>query len=365
MGTLREWIGSLSHFVFNTPPPEIVSWPTPRLMLLKDFEIDIDKFFARARSTLDEVRIHIQEKVLFGIRMHFELPTSDTQDEKTHGRSAFGPGDESLDNIDSSAFFAALLDDGRLCHRGPDNTVVWDIRQIHSWLADIHRAWSDIYCLLHIYSLSGRGTEEALYQWANSPEGRRHLFLVNYIMALISNYHKGHQVTGLYKQILRLIPNELGYLMAIMLRFVRPIEATAVAQFFTPPTRKSKVKKLYSTRLFITYGQEWHPEKMSLSLKTWWTKNMQLPLALNLHRQFSVGLQRKFLSYKEADPRRAVAREAFAHGKEGDEMNYARQRGDPSIPLSRQALFEAVCRDWLHLFGFTDPKAYRKSLWDD
>jgi hypothetical protein len=36
-------------------------------------------------------------------------------------------------------------------------------------------------------------------------------------MALISNYHEGHQTTGLYKQILRLMPNKLGYVLAILL----------------------------------------------------------------------------------------------------------------------------------------------------
>jgi hypothetical protein len=32
--------------------------------------------------------------------------------------------------------------------------------------------------------------------------------VVNRVMALIGNYHKGHRVTGLYKQVLRLMPNE-------------------------------------------------------------------------------------------------------------------------------------------------------------
>jgi hypothetical protein len=178
-------------------------------------------------------------------------------------------------------------------------------------------------------------------------------------MAIISNYHKGHHITGLYKQVLRLIPNELAYVLAILLRIVRPIETTVVAQFYTPADRKSKMKKLYSTRLFVTYGQEWHGDKLSLLMKTWWLKNMNLPVALSLHRQFTVGLQRRFVAYPKADPRRAAAQEAFAHGERADEMNYARQRGDPSIPLSRQTLFHSVCVDYIGLYGIKDPIAYR------
>jgi hypothetical protein len=334
-------------------------------MELQNFTIDIDQFFSRVRETLQDLRVHIREKVLFNIRTDFRLPTTDTQDQATRGHTVFGPSDECLNNIDAVAFLGALLNDGRLCHRRPDGRVVWDIRQVNQWLADIHRSWSDIYCLLHILTLSGRGTEEAFYQWANSAESRRHLFLVRHITAIISNYHKGHQVTGLYKQILRLIPNELGFLMAILLRIVRPIEATVVGHFFTPAARKSRMKNLYSSRILVTYGQEWDSTRLSLLLKTWWMKNMQLPFALNLHRQFSVGLQRQFLAYRNADPRATVAQEAFAHGEKADEMNYAKMRGDPAIPLSRQTLFEAVCKDWLALFQFHNPEKYRVSLWDD
>jgi hypothetical protein len=80
-----------------------------------------------------------------------------------------------------------------------------------------------------------------------------------------------------------------------------------VAQFFTPASQNLKVKKLYSTHLFVTYGQEWDSPKLSLLLKTWWMKNMKLPFGLNLHHQFTVGLQHKFLSYPKNNPRRAAA----------------------------------------------------------
>jgi hypothetical protein len=164
---------------------------------------------------------------------------------------------------------------------------------------------------------------------------------------------------------MRLIPNELGYLLAILIHVVRPIKATVVAQFFTPANQKAMMKKLYSTRLFVTYGQEWDSTKLSLLLKTWWVKNMKVPFGLNLHRQFAVGLQCKFLSYPKDDPTRTAALEGFAHGEKGDEMNYSCLQGDPSIPLSRQALFDSVCKDWFMIFGVRNPGLYRESLWDD
>lgn len=85
-------------------------------MLLKDLRIDIDQFISRVRQTLQDLRVHVREKVLFDIPTDFKLPTTDTQNEKTYGHSAFGPPDESLNNVDSAAFLGALLKDGRLCH---------------------------------------------------------------------------------------------------------------------------------------------------------------------------------------------------------------------------------------------------------
>jgi hypothetical protein len=352
-------MSALSRFAFNTPPVEMVSWPSPRVMILKDLSIDIDRVFLCVKQTLEDLRVRVHEKVLFGMRTDFRLPKRDTQNERTHGYSIFGASDDVLNNVDSAAFIGALLQDGRLCHLGPDGAVVWNQREVYGWLSDIHKSWSDIYCLLHLLSLSGRGTEEALYQWGNSPEGRRHLFIVNEITAILSNYHKGHQITGLYKQILRLIPNELGYILAILLRIIRPIEVAVVGLYFTPDTGKAKLKKLYASRIFVTYGQPWSSEKMSLLLKSWWMRNVELPIGLNLHRQFSVALQRQFLSYRNNNPKRQAAQHAFAHGEQADEMNYARKHGDPSMPLGRQQLFEEVCRDWLKLFGFDDPSSYR------
>jgi hypothetical protein len=137
-----------------------------------------------------------------------------------------------------------------------------------------------------------------------------------------------------------------------------------VGKFFTPDNQKSAMKKKYSTHIFITYGREWNSRRLSTLLKAWWGENMGLPIAMNLHRQFAVGMQREFVSYSQEDPRCAIVQHPFAHEETADEMNYARLHGTPSIPLSRQTLFEAISKDWLREFDFIDPKLYRESLWD-
>ena len=62
MAALMEWIVSLSHFVFNTALLDIVSWPSPRAMWLKDLEINIDQFFLRVKSSFQELCIHVCER---------------------------------------------------------------------------------------------------------------------------------------------------------------------------------------------------------------------------------------------------------------------------------------------------------------
>ena len=92
---------------------------------------------------------------------------------------------------------------------------------------------------------------------------------------------------------------------------------------------------------------------------------MNLPIGMNLHRQFSVGLQRRFQPYNKMDPRRKTAQLALAHGEIAGDLYYAKAEGDFNIPLTRQALFEEISHDWMAHFGFKDAAAYRESLWDD
>ena len=363
MGSLREWIALLTHIVFNTAPCDSVSWPSDRVMMLKGLEIDIDRYFSKVRQSLQDGRVHLQERVLLNIHTNINIPSTDSQNETTHGHSIFGAPDET--NVDSAAFLGALLKDGKLCWQGEDNVIIWDCPKVDEWLSDINRSWSNVYCLLHILSLHARGSEEILFQWTNSHNCRRHLFVVNHIMALISNYHKGHQVTGLYKQVLRLMPNELGLMIIILLRVIRPIEILVVGKFYTPEPQKSMMKKCYASKMFIPYGQEWKSEKLTLLVRSWWTKNMQLPIGMNLHWQFSVGLQRQFKPYTNADPKCQAAQQALGHGDIAGDLHYAKKSGDSNIPLTRQTLFAEISTDWMGLHGFQNPMAYRESLWDD
>lgn len=360
LACVREWISKLSWFVFNTAPVDRVSW-VGETMLLDQHSINIPKVITAVHTTLAGLRKHVHEKVLFGIKVDFELPTADNTSEGTHGYTLFGPQKESNENKQSAAFLRALLQAKKLCRRAPNGTIIWDIGEVTQWLLDIGRSWRDVYCLLHILSLPGRGTEELLFQWGNTGETRRHLYLIKYVMGLISNYHKGHSTTGLYKQILRLIPNELGYLMAILLRIVRPVEVIAIAKYFVDKKDQIAVKKLYRTRIFVSNGKVWRKGVMSQSLKAWWMKHMDLPIGLRLHRQFAVSLQRNKLNYRKDDPRRAAAQQALAHGRMADELNYGKKKGDSNMPKSRQEHFDAVSRDYLKVFGFKDPESYKDS----
>lgn len=137
LSSVREWIARLSYFVFNTSPVDIVSWPSPQVMMLKDLRIDIDHFISKVQQSLQDLHIHIREKVLFGIHTNFKLPTTDTQDQQTWGYSVLGPPEESLNNADSAAFLSALLKAGKLGHKTDDGRIVWNRQKVDQWLADI------------------------------------------------------------------------------------------------------------------------------------------------------------------------------------------------------------------------------------
>lgn len=365
LGSLREWIARLSHFVFNTPPPDMVEWHDEDNMSLKAYKIHIPTYFKCVLDSLEDTRKHVRTKVLRDFKISLTVPHIDSQNYTTHGHSIFGPPADSLRNSDSAAFLGALLREGTLCRLGPDGTIIWDLPMVLRWLTDIDRAWSEVYCLLHILSLPGRGTEETIFQWTNSKDGRRHLCVINQVIGLLSDYHKGHQTTGLYKQILRLMPNELGFIITILIRTVRPVEVAAYAQLYSSEDQKENLRFLYTSKLFVSFGQQWKSDRLSTLLKAWWKRYMDLPFGLNLHRQFAVGLQRKFLSYVEENPFHAAAPTALAHSRVADELNYAKSKSQLHIPLSKQQLFETTSRHWLSLHGFKHPETYRADLWDD
>lgn len=135
-----------------------------------------------------------------------------------------------------------------------------------------------------------------------------------------------------------------------------------MGKLFTPEKNRSVMKSLYGKKLFMTFGKPWRKGTLNAALKSWWMRHMDAPIGIRLHRHFAISLQRHALNYGQEDPRLRAAQEALAHSRTVDELHYGKKKGDSDMPKSKQEHFETVSKDYLNLFGFSDPSSYSESF---
>lgn len=360
MANVRYWMRELSRIARNTRRPAKVSWVDNDNLNLACYQINIPAYYAAVRNTLRKLVKHVEEKVLMGINVDWlEIPATENMDFATRGYGLFTglpPEDGSetrMENPDSDRFFAEVLKAGKLC-QFKDGALVFDRRQCQTWSSDIDIAWLDAYRVYHLVSLPGRGTEEAQWTPENTGPTRRHLINVKGTLAFLSNYHKGAFSSGIYKEILRLVPYTLAYIMAILGRLTRPVEMVTLAMFMgVSDEEREAIRYTYRTHVFASFGREWDSNKLSNAIKSWFRDNLNVPIGMNLHRHLAQALQRKYLSYDGKKNNMATTANAMlGHGDEAGEMNYAVEKG-ASLPISRAELFVNVCVDYIGLYGIS------------
>ncbi|KAG2336410.1 hypothetical protein BDR05DRAFT_124015 [Suillus weaverae] len=367
---LKEWIHVVSNIARNMPAPAVIIWnDAGDKVQLHGHLIDISDYKTKLSDTLSDAVALMDKKVLLGIVLSpgaRELPKQDDYDQRTRGHGLFS---FSLDDIQkpehpASFFLEALCTQGKLCQSSQDGNISWDHDEVLIWLANVADMLSHIYLLLHMLSPPGRGSEEVLWQYANSAETRRHLFRSKALntLLMIGNYDKGSAATGLHKCIVRVIQGEVAVLLSTFLRVVRPVELLLALTFFggSVAEKEAEIMYLYQTRLFVSFGKLWDSQDLSRIIQDWYANRLGISsMGLALHRHFAQALQRRLYSKCEVDlPTRLLsetANLALGHGQEAGEMNYARQDSDV-LMMTQQERFERVGKDWIGFLGFKEPE---------
>lgn len=368
---LKEWIHVVSNIARNMPAPAVIIWnDAGDKVQLHGHLIDICDYKTKLSHTLRDATVLMDKKVLLGIVLSAgarELPEQDDYDQRTRGHGLFS---FSLDDIQkpehpASFFLEALCTQGKLCKSSQEGDISWDYDEVLIWLANVADMLSHIYLLLHMLSPPGRGSEEVLWQHANSAETRRHLFRSKALntLIMIGNYDKGSTATGLHKCIVRVIQGEVAVLLSTFLRVVRPLELLLTLTFFGGSTaeKEAETMYLYQTRLFVSFGKLWDSEYLSRIIRDWYSDRLGISsMGLAMHRHFAQALQRRLYSKSEVDlPTRLLsetANLALGHGREAGEMNYARQDSDV-LTMTQQERFERVGKDWIGFLGFKVPES--------
>jgi hypothetical protein len=342
----------------------MVVWDEPGCKVrLYGHVIDVAKYKAKLHNTLQDTIDQMHKKVLRGLTLpssSLGLPDKDDYDQTTrgHGLFPFSLADFKNPEHPASFFFEALCSQGTLCKSTQDGILSWDHNEVTKWLGDVAATLSQIYLLLHMLSPPGRGTEEVLWQHANSAESRRHLFCSQTLntLVMIGNYDKGTAATGLYKCIVRVIPCQVAALLSTFLRVVRPVELLLTLTFLGGNMEKERqLTHLYRTRLFVSFGKPWDPQHLSDIIQDWYLSNLEIPVGLRLHRHFAQALLRQLYSKSAIDPSTQLlsktANLALGHGREAGEMNYARQDSDV-LTMTQHEHFERVGKHWIEYLDF-------------
>lgn len=214
----REWIRALSNVARNAPAPAMVVWDDDgQQVLLQGQIISIPEYKIKLQGTLQDTLTFLHQKVLRGLPLPpsaLGIPNNDSYNQTTRGYGLFMYSQEDLDNPDhpASRFLEALCVQGVLCRSTDDGDILWDQAEVARWSSDVSYMLSQLYILLHMLSPPGRGTEEILWQYANSADSCRHLFQSRTLKSLvmIGNYDKGTTTTGLHKCIVRIIHTKVA-----------------------------------------------------------------------------------------------------------------------------------------------------------
>ena len=233
MAIYRQWSHKLSKIVRNTRQPPKVKWESKRDLLLVTRKINVDDYFSKVKQSLVNLDKYFNDKVLMGINVDwYTMPTTGNVDFETRGAGLFtdypAVGDRfSIQNTDSDRFFAQVIEAGRLCHY-EHGALKWDIQCFQEWSSFIDIATGQIYIAAHNLTIPGHVSEELKWSSTNDKETHCHIVAVNKTLAFLSNYHKGAFTSGIYKEILRLLPYTLSCMIVILHCLARPLKTVTL-----------------------------------------------------------------------------------------------------------------------------------------
>jgi hypothetical protein len=366
---LRDWIHAASKLVRNTSRPYLIQWIEKDVLRIAGLDITKDQLSAFYNERLDYLEKLVSEKILFGISLDAlgitcQFPDNmDNGDIVTPGHGPFPmPTDPKqaaadvhyISNEESEKFFTAMEEKGCLGLSASDEELTFDKNLSLDWLSSIHEAECEAYPLSHTtIGLPGRGTEEAMMNYANTPDGRRHLFGMEESLAILSNYHKGTFYSGTYKFILRLFCYRLARLRYIITRIVRPIEVVVLSEFVVKPDKKEKMMEDYRTKLFTSWGRAWTADDMSAALMAWFKAGVGHPIGIRLYRHIAIAMQEHYLDYsvKDANPLADAAARQAGHTRTTREHDYAITHGSTGYSQAGEKEYIRVSKDWHKLFG--------------
>jgi hypothetical protein len=172
----------------------------------------------------------------------------------------------------------------------------------------------------------------------DAADGNIHLYPdpVEYppLIKCLTKYNKCVSNAGIWFWITHLLPLELSHVFWVLLDVVRPVETDIAVQCYArTKLDKLEMSSLYASRMWVSNGQIWTPEKLSNILCTWFSKGLGFKMGLCTYRQFSHAWQNQKVTPPICNESlKKVASSVAGHGHEMAFLNYGLRVQDHGQP---------------------------------
>jgi len=348
----------------------IIVWLDDDTLLIDHKRISLHKFREHLHFHINTLRTFLAEKVLLGINLEeigVNIDFEKLGDEGDFTTVDYSPLLGGLDgNPDSNKLLKALVDQGKLVSFR-DGEIAWNFQRAQEWEADIHEAVCKAYSLSHICEgAPGRVTEEDKMLVSNTFSSHRHTVTAPGLntLATCSNYWKGAQVSGRFKEILRVFPRAISDFIFILVRLIRPLELLFLIQHVVHEKARQDTIKAYSASLWTSFGQALTASAMYRSFANLMAlpgndgkRTFDFAFNIRLYHQFTAAVQRRHLpgpsryTQKIANSLTSIGDLQAGRSEGTSHQHYAPEKSTVNMEPGFIAHYVAYSCDWHKFLG--------------
>ena len=201
-------------------------------------------------------------------------------------------------------------------------TGVWRSRQVNDYMDKLSHFLEKLLVLVHIAGgQPARAPELLSIRYCNTEKGgHRSIFIENGLLALVTYYHKGYNITGTEKIIHRYLPQEVGELLLLYVWLVLPLRQQLQKLAFNDEEIPSAF--LWS----MDRRKKWTGDRVREVLKRESDRLIGVPLNKQAYRHIAIAISDRYMKRTKFDPDKKLDKDA---DEEHDEA-VARQSGHTS-----------------------------------
>jgi superfamily II DNA or RNA helicase len=379
-----DWMMSLRAYGLSIARQKtadgFVIWAEDGRLVYKDKRFAMTRFTDMVHGVLGEATEMLQQELLFGLGLP-EIPWDsirDTPASDADGWCFLDDGSAAWPVDGKTWLFRRIraLPDVRERFERPASEHGVARKAVSDYQAAIGRFLEKLLVLMHITGgQPARGPEILSVRHRNTAAGKlRNVLIEDGLVAFVTLYHKGYEVTAQEKVVHRYLPREVGSLLVRYLWLVVPFIERLQQLLPDPPP--------ISFHLWPKTGdparRRWDSVRMARALRQATSTKLGCSLGIRDYRQVAIAISRRFLrrraqfagggedggggSDSDGEPDHTADLQA-GHGSRLAGALYARESHELAGTLATlRARFRVSSVEWHRFLGFSDARSRKRKL---